>query len=216
MADIRTYRQRFQDAEKAQRYAARFEGGSRNRIDRRERRVVQKIFSDLPDCRSVLDVPSGAGRFATALMQSNRRLIEMDVAMEILRHGEQRALKNGVQAVFLQADASRLPLANDAVDCVFCNRLLHHILRTEERAVILREFHRVSRRYVVVSFFDYSAFGGVRRMLKRLKGRKPPYGGQPTPEQFAAETAQAGFDVREIIPTGPVWVAQKFVILEKV
>ena len=215
MADLKSYRERFRDSAKAEKYAARFDAGPRNRIDRREQRAVQKIFSGLPDCRSVLDVPCGAGRFASALVQRNRQLVEMDVAMEILRHAQERARKHGVRAGFVRGDAACLPLAGGAVECIFCNRLLHHLLVVEERMRILREFHRVSRRCVVVSFFDYQAFGAVRRMLKRLKGRKPPDPGQPTLEQFAGEAGAAGFRVREIISTGPVWVAQKYFILEK-
>ena len=215
MADITSYRARFQDARKAANYAARFADGSRRRIDRREQRAVQKIFGALAECQSVLDVPAGAGRFAAALTQHNRRLIEMDAALEILRHAERRARQPGVPAAFVQGDAARLPLVNGAVDCIFCNRLLHHILVAEERAAILREFHRVSRRYVVVSFFDYRHFAAARRLLKAFKGSKPRYEGQPTRAQFEGEVEGCGFRVRDVALTGPAWIAQKYFVLEK-
>src|SRR6185503_18722722 len=137
----------------------------------------------------------------------------LDVAFEILRHGQQRAGPSNVQ--FIRGDASRLPLRDDSVDCVFCNRLLHHILSAQERAAFLKQFHRVTRRYVVVSFFDYHAFGTVRKLLKALKGRKPSYDRQPTFEQFTAEVLSAGFKVRGVQRTGPAWVAQKYFVLEK-
>src|SRR5262245_27890593 len=124
VADIKSYRERFQNAECAERYAARFESGPRTRIDRREQQAVQSILSALPDCRTILDVPSGAGRLAAALTQRDRQLVEMDVAMEILRHAAQRAEKHRVLASFVQGDASRLPLISGAIDCIFCNRLL--------------------------------------------------------------------------------------------
>jgi ubiquinone/menaquinone biosynthesis C-methylase UbiE len=215
MPDIKSYRDRFRDAAKAQKYAARFDEGPRHRIDRREQRAVKRIFSALPHCRSVLDVPSGAGRFAAVLTGPNRVVIELDAAMEILCPAEQRARKQSVNAIFVQGDASRLPLRNEVVDCIFCNRLLHHILRVEERGVILREFHRVTRRYVVVSFFDYHKFGALRRTLKTLKGRKPRYEDQPTQEHFSVESTAAGFHVLAVVPTGPLWVTQKYFVLEK-
>jgi ubiquinone/menaquinone biosynthesis C-methylase UbiE len=215
MADIKGYRDRFRDAAKAEKYASRFDEGPRHRIDRREQRAVEKIFSDLSDCRSVLDVPSGAGRFAAALAGPNRLLIELDAAMEILRSAAQRARRHSVNAIFIQGDASRLPLRNEVVDCVFCNRLLHHILSVEERRLILREFHRVTRRHVVVSFFDYHKFGVLRRTLKTLKGRKPRYEAQPTQEHFSEESTAAGFQVLAVVPTGPLWVTQKYFVLEK-
>src|SRR6266498_1894155 len=89
--DIKSYSRRLQDPAKAERYAKRFEQGSRKRIDRREQRAVRKIFAELPDCRSVLDVPSGAGRFLRTLSLGARRVIEIDVAFEILAYAQQKA-----------------------------------------------------------------------------------------------------------------------------
>lgn len=215
MTDTDSYRGRLQDPARASRYATRFERGSRRRIDRREQRAVRKIFAELNGCRRVLDVPSGTGRFLAALAQDNREVIEMDVALEILEFGRQRAAKLGLRAEFMPGDACHLPLSSNSIDVIFCNRLLHHITSAPERAVFLNEFHRVTRRYVVVSFFDYLAFGALRRFLKSLKGRKVTYEGQPTLEEFRREVTQSGFRVWRIVSTGPLWVSEKYFVLEK-
>ena len=214
--DIQRYSARLQDRKRAELYAHRFDAGPRKRIDMREQRAVQNVFSTLPDCHSVLDVPSGAGRFIKTLSQGGRRVVEMDVAFEILSYAQREgaALKADAQA--MQGDGSRLPLINGAVDCVFSNRLLHHIQLESERQVLLREFHRVSRRFVVVSFFNYKGFGVVRSFFKCLKGRTPPYATQPTQEQFTAEVGRAGFRVRDVVATGMPWVSQKYFVLEKI
>jgi ubiquinone/menaquinone biosynthesis C-methylase UbiE len=215
LRDIESYSRRLQDPAKAERYARRFEHGSRQRIDRREQRAVSRIFAGLKDCRSVLDVPSGAGRFLQTLSQGGRCVLEMDVALEILVYAREQAATLQADARVLQGDASRLPFVDGAVDCVFSNRLLHHILRPAERTAILREFHRVCRRWTVVSFFNYKGLARVRNFLKRLKGRTPPYANQPTLEEFSAETAQSGFRVGALISTGPPWVSQKYFVLER-
>jgi len=214
--DIASYRTRLQDEAQAEQYAARFERGSRARIDRREQRAVRKIFSELPDCRSVLDVPCGAGRFVKTLAEGGRHVWGADSAREILTHAQKRAARLGIRAGFIHGDASRLPFGPDAVDAVFCNRLLHHILKPEERSVILRELRRVSRRYVVISFFDYQGFAAVRRLLKSLKGSKPKYAGQPSREQFEREAGACGLRASDLVPTGAVWVSQKYFVLEKI
>ena len=64
---IETYRGKLQDATKAEKYATRFETGPRKRIDQREQRAVRQIFGDLTDCRTVVDVPSGAGSHGAEL-----------------------------------------------------------------------------------------------------------------------------------------------------
>jgi ubiquinone/menaquinone biosynthesis C-methylase UbiE len=208
--DTASYRQRAQAA-KAQRYAGRFDRGARKRINAREQRAVRRIFDQLENCRRVVDVPCGASRFLATLRADGRQVLEVDVAHEMLTVGRQR---HAGHSWYLQADATCLPLPDGAVDCVFCNRLLHHIVDAGERASLLREFGRVTRRYVVVSFFDYQAFGPVRRLLKRLKGRRPRYEGQPTLRQFRAEVEGCGFVVRQVQRLGPFWVAQKFFVLE--
>jgi ubiquinone/menaquinone biosynthesis C-methylase UbiE len=215
MAEAKTYRGRMQHAKRAKTYADRFETGSRRGINAREQKAVARIFAALPDARSVIDVPSGAGRFAKVLADG-RSLIEADVAFEILEFARDRSEKANLKATFVQSDASKLPLGNNSVDCVFCNRLLHHIHSAKEREVFLREFHRVARKYLVISFFDYHAFGGIRRLLKALKGRKPKYAQQPTFAQFTGEVSRTGFNVREVVATGAPWVAQKYFVLEKV
>jgi len=216
LRDISSYRTRLRNETQAEKYAARFDRGSRARIDRREQRAVKNIFAALADCRSVLDVPCGAGRFARTLGEGGRRVLGVDSAIEILVHARKRAARPGFHLRFIHGDASKLPFPDDAVDAVFCNRLLHHILKPEERAVILRELHRVSRRYVVISFFDYRGFAAVRGLLKSLKGSKPKYAGQPTREQFERELNTCGLRVSEVVSTGAVWVSQKYFVLEKI
>jgi ubiquinone/menaquinone biosynthesis C-methylase UbiE len=204
-----------QGEKQAERYAKRFERGSRKRIDRREQRAVRKIFLGLPECQTVLDVPCGAGRFVKTLAQGGRTVIELDVAFEILLHALERARNARARAVTVGGDASRLPLRTEAVDCVFCNRLLHHIHSSHERTAILREFHRVCRRWLVISFFNYKGLAGIRRLLKQLKGRTPPYQNQPTMEEFNHELSASGFRVKAMVSTGPFWVSQKYFVLEK-
>ena len=213
--DITSYSRRLQDETKAELYAKRFESGSRKRIDKREQHAVRKIFAGLKSCHSVLDVPSGAGRVINTLSQGGRRVIEADVAFEILEYAQGKAVKLKVDAQALQGDAARLPLVSGAVDCVFSNRLLHHIHASSERRALLREFHRVSRRYAVVSFFNYKGLAQIRGFLKRLKGRVPPYANQPTQDEFHEEVAQCGFSVKAVVPTGMPWVSQKYFVLEK-
>jgi ubiquinone/menaquinone biosynthesis C-methylase UbiE len=214
MTTTERYAHRLQDPAKARRYAERFERGSRRHIHLRELAAVEKIFAGLAGT-SVVDVPSGAGRFMRTLAKSNRWVVEIDVAWEILEFVRERAAAERIPVLCLQGNASKLPLQDNSVDGIFCNRLLHHITSEGERAVILRELFRVCRKHAVVSFFDYLAFGQLRLWLKRLKGRTVDYVGQPTLSGFTAETVACGFRVAAVVPTGPPWVAQKYLVLAK-
>ncbi|MFA6133898.1 MAG: class I SAM-dependent methyltransferase [Phycisphaerae bacterium] len=215
MADTIHYSNRFKDSRRALGYATRFDQGSRRRINDREQRAVRGIFEAMPHCRSVLDVPSGAGRFLTVLTQGGREVTEMDISREILALARQQADSLGLQARFLEGDALRIPLPADSVDAVFCNRLLHHIGSPVDRVAFLREFHRVTRRYLVVSFFDFRSFGTTRTFFKKLAGRRASFAKHPTQAEFADEAAQGGFRLLQVVPTGAFWVAQKYFVLEK-
>jgi len=213
------YGSRFKNTETAQKYSDRFERPTHRHINRREQRVLAKILSSLPgaEVKTILDMPCGAGRFLPTLVDANRTLLEIDISHEMIALGHQRLLAQNSNAKvhFLQGSAFGLPLADGSIDCIFCNRLLHHFKDAGDRINLLRELHRITKNYVIVSFFDYHRFGTLRVILKRLRGRKPDYSGYPTKPTFEAELAQVGFKVDRIEPTGGPWVAQVYYLLEK-
>lgn len=215
-SEIDSYRDRLGSQHAAARYATRFERGSRRRTHLREQAAVAAIFDSLTGVHRVIDVPCGAGRFLNILGTSARELTLMDTSAEVLELAKARAKDLGVEATFIVGDASKTGLSDGCVDAVFSNRLLHHIADAKERALFLREFHRITSKYVVVSFFDYLRFGPLRTWLKRLKGRRVDYKGQPTQAAFEAEVRQNGFRVDRIVPIGPLWVAQKYLVLQKI
>lgn len=213
------YGARFKNTATAQKYADRFERPTHRHINRREQRTVARILSGLDGAqiKIMLDMPSGAGRFLPTLVNESRTLIEIDISHEMISLGHQRLSSQNTRGKvhFLQGSAFNLPLADNSIDCIFCNRLLHHFKEQNDRLNLLRELYRISRRYVIVSFFDYHRFGKLRVILKRLRGRKPDYSGYPTKATFEAELAQVGFKVDRIEPTGPPWVAQVYYLLQK-
>jgi ubiquinone/menaquinone biosynthesis C-methylase UbiE len=211
------YGSRFKNTTTAQKYADRFERPTHRHINRREQRAVGRILSQLEAVATILDMPSGAGRFLLTLTAEKRTIIEMDIAHEMLQLSHERKQSHCVNCNvhFVQGSAFNLPLADNSIDCLFCNRLLHHFKDAGDRVNLLRELHRITRRYLIVSFFDYHRFGKLRVMLKRLRGRKPDYSGYPTKPTFEEELSQVGFRVERIEPTGPVWVAQVYYLLQK-
>ena len=212
------YGSRFKNIATAQKYADRFERPTHRHINRREQRAVARILSELKAVSSILDMPSGAGRFLLTLVGENRTILEMDISHEMISLGHERVSSHSIRSkvYFAQASAFGLPLADGSIDCIFCNRLLHHFKDEKDRLKLLAELHRVARRNVIVSFFDYHRFGRLRVFLKKLRGRNPDYSGYPTKEAFEAELLQSGFKVDRIEPTGPPWVAQVYYLLEKI
>jgi ubiquinone/menaquinone biosynthesis C-methylase UbiE len=203
------YRIRFQNPRSAGKYATRFDAGARKRISSRETRAAGRIIGSLPNCDSIVDIPCGAGRFVPVLTESARQVLCCDVSRQLLELAEERY--RGL-ATFACGDATAIPLADASVDCVFCNRLLHHFSESEDRLRVMRELRRVTRRWAVISFFDYHRGKVIRRVLRWLKGARKKAGERPTCEQFAAELEASGFVIERHERAGPVWTSESYFV----
>jgi ubiquinone/menaquinone biosynthesis C-methylase UbiE len=87
----------------------------------------------------VLDVGTGTGAIAVALVPAVGRVVGVDLVPELLAEARKRSPP---EVVFLEADAARLPFAAASFDLVCSARTLHHMLRPE---AALAEMTRVLR-----------------------------------------------------------------------
>jgi len=104
----------------------------------------------------VLDIGAGSGYYSLAIAKkmSAGKIICLDSSEEMLQSLEQKAekkdLKDRIQ--ILKGEASSSGLANESVDLVVSNGLLHELSNPE---AVLREMHRVLRPngWVIVTDF---------------------------------------------------------------
>jgi SAM-dependent methyltransferase len=97
----------------------------------------------------VLDVGCGAGRHAIALAREGCLVVAVDVGTEALaaarRAEEETAFLAGPaprRISFVRGDATRLPLADDSVDCAIASEVLEHL---PDDGAALAELARVVR-----------------------------------------------------------------------
>ncbi len=153
----------------------------------------------------IVDLPCGAGRMRVLLGARCRRLIQADLAAAMLRrraHSEDWCL---------QASALCIPLADECLDLAFCLRVVHHFAHREERVRLLGELGRVSRRWVLASFFDAHSLPVLRDRLRRRQRILTPQ----SPAGFRAEAAAAGLRVVAIRHRRRLLSKQVLVLLEK-
>ena len=109
-----------------------------------------------------------------------------------------------------------LPLEDASMDVTCCIRLFQHFHYPEWRQEALTEFARVSRRWVMVTFYDRACVHyWSKRLLAAIKG-KPPRVQMISRAQFEADAAAAGLRVVEYRPWLPRIHAQTFTMLEKI
>jgi hypothetical protein len=109
-----------------------------------------------------------------------------------------------------------LPFKPGAFKFALSMRFFHHVHEGSERAKILREFARVSSKWIILSYYESNLLHllqrKIRRSLKRTKTRiKMIPGGQ-----FQKEVDAAGFRIVKKIPLFRGIHAQRIVLLERV
>ncbi|HXJ61367.1 MAG TPA: class I SAM-dependent methyltransferase [Candidatus Dormibacteraeota bacterium] len=157
------------------------------RLDQNEKKCVRSLLQLVPAGSLLLDIPCGTGRFHELLRQHGCRILAADISEEMLS----LARAAGLAEDYLLGDAENLSLPDKSVDGVFCIRLFHHVGSPQTRLRLFQEFARVTRRWVLVSFYHSHC---LKRFKKLVQG-KPVSGEHVGFATLRAEAAAAGLQV---------------------
>ena len=189
----------------------------------RDEQLARKALSLAGDPGLVLDLPCGAGRFWPMLAEKpNRNIIGADYSaamLDIACKSNPASITKRVQP--LQTSAFAIDLPPNAVDSIFCMRLLHHVGQSSDRMALLQEFHRVTRDSVIVSLWVDGNFKAWKR--QRLEHRRAREGGQESYQnrfvlpaaQVESEFERAGFRVQKHLDFLPLYALWRVYILRK-
>ena len=194
----------------------RFGSPERQKRNARKWAAIRKALSLTSDVRSVLDLPCGTGRFTGALAREGYEVVGADISREMLLKAAAidagTTPSGGGVRGYLQANAEHLPLRDDSLDCVVCIRFMMHV-DSATRVRMLREFRRVSRRWLVV---DYRHKYTFRYLLTHTFG-KLGLGRAPLARVSRAdlerELRDAGFAIREVVRVSTPVLSDKWVVL---
>lgn len=206
----------YQDARIAKDYETHRFAGGRSARNRAKWRAITKALARAGDIRELLDLPTGTGRFVPGFLSAGLSLVGADISHEMMKQARAKAgdaPPAGMQG-FLQCDAEALPLRDASFDAVASIRFFMH-LTPQVRVAVLREFARVSRRWVIV---DYRHRHALRNVLKRwahAAGLRPPAPPRISRDEMEAELRAAGLRVVEIFVVTPVFSDKWVVLCEK-
>jgi len=107
-------------------------------FQRRVRVLAERLTANLAGAKSLLDVGCGDGSLAKKIAENlpGSRVEGVDVLP-----------RETTQIPVAMFDGKRLPCEDQSVDAILCVDVLHH---TEDPLVLLREFHRVARQFIVI------------------------------------------------------------------
>lgn len=168
------YQQNYQTVERASRYNEKYKKIWLKRLStRREFQLLEELLATQLRSRVLLDLPSGGGRLSPQLAPFADRLVEADIAMGQILVGRKNPPLSSPQ-IWMIASGFQIPLRDSSVDGVVCVRLSHHLPAKEERERLLKELIRVSRNFVIFSFFDYYSLKNRLRRARAFLNKKRP------------------------------------------
>ena len=175
-----------------------------SRIDRIEQDVVDRCLAAMPDHAVVVDVPCGNGRMSQCVAQQDLlQLVALDLNQHMLQSMSVRN-QAGMLDRRVQADVLHLPLPNKCADLVINMRMMHHLPNRPLRLKVLRELVRVSRDWLITSFWTTHSWRYIRRRLLGKSIRGFPI----SPYQFMDLVDEAGLKIEQLIPTRRLYEEQ--------
>jgi len=212
------------DRDHAQQYLQKHQDNAARRLSHwRDEQLARKALHMAGDPGLVLDLPCGAGRFWPLLGEKpNRVIIGADNSADMLKTACAAQPAEIVKRVRpLQTSAFEIDLPDNAVDSIFCMRLMHHVGQAEHRLALLREFQRVTRDSVIVSLWVDGNFKAWKR--KRLDRKRHAENGQDSYQNrfvlpaatVEAEFEQAGFRIQERLDFLPFYAMWRVYLLRK-
>jgi len=212
------------DREHARHYLEKHQDGfARQCSHRRDEQLARRALALAGEPGLVLDLPCGAGRFWPLLAKkSNRIIIGADNSPDMIETACKAQPAEVVERVRpLQTSAFDIELPDNAVDSIFCMRLLHHVGDAGHRKALLREFQRVTRDSVIISLWVDGNFKAWRR--KRTERERMHENGQESYQNrfvlpvatVEAEFEQAGFRIQERLDFLPFYAMWRVYLLRK-
>jgi len=213
---------KYDDAQHAQDYWHKHQDGLLRRLSHwREEQIARKALK-LAGCPTlVLDLPCGAGRFWPLLCeQPNRVIFAADQSAPMLETARNHQAAQIVARIKrFQTSAFAIDLGANAVDCIFCIRLLHHFKGEAQRLALLREFHRVTRDTLIVSLWVDGNYKAMRRKrLEQQRAQQSKHGQNRFivgRKQIEAEFSQAGFRLIKALDFLPGYSQWRTYVLRK-
>lgn len=205
------------DPEHARQYLAKHQDGLSRRLSHwRDEQLARHALKLAGEPNLVLDLPCGAGRFWPLLAkQPNRVILAADNSPDMLAIAMAGQPADVVARVKpFQTSAFAIDLGDNAVDSIFCMRLLHHIAEPEHRLIMLRELHRVTRDTLIISLWVDGNYKSWKR--RRLEARRAAHSSTASNQNrfviarstIEAEFKQAGFDIlghKDFLPGYAMW-----------
>ena len=196
--------ERYQKESYALKYKEEYKGGYgfkniRSRIiANREIAVLKSLLDDMGIAPGsvLLDMPCGTGKLGATLSRYPIRILAADLSPHMMTLALPEYSSDKLLG-FLRFDAQNIPLDTRSVDSIVCLRLFQRLPR-DIRVKILKEFRRVVKCKLVVSYSYVSPFQNLRNSIRKLYDRERQSFYHESVANIESELLETGFLPKQI------------------
>jgi len=198
----------WKNQEQVERYARRrYRTLDQRWVSNREMLLDNRLFQKYQLKGTILDVPSGFGRF-NKLLNNYGTVYAADLNHFAVLYYNEKVCENPPA---IEASAEDLPFDDNNFSGVFCFRLLQHIHNSNERIAILKEFNRVRSNWVVASFYVSSWLHRIQRSILKMPAKITMI----TASQLMQEAQTAGLRLHSMHSVLPGFHAHRICLFYK-
>jgi SAM-dependent methyltransferase len=213
-ATSEAYQAEYQTIERAAAYNHGYQRKVHKRFGtRQEWRVIRRHLARVGRSQVILELPCGGGRITPAFADMADFILESDIAIGQIRYARATSTL-AVPRAWMTASAFHIPLRDAAVDGTICIRLCHHLPTALERERLFHELMRVSKRFVIVTYFDHYSLKNLTRRMRHPFNRKPPKMTMTT-SRVAELAREGGWRLVAAPPLNRIASGHRFALLVK-
>ena len=124
--------------------------------------IMEKMLNAMKDafkdCKLILDIGTGTGRFAQYFNDSGFYFVGVDISLSMIAKAREKGVKT-----LVRADAHHLPFRDQAFDASMMIHLLHLV---RDWVQVIHEVGRVTRKVLVSEAGDVHGFSARQRYLE--------------------------------------------------
>jgi len=194
----------------------RYKGIDQRLVHARENHILAQLFKKIDNTPgTALDIPCGYGRFSNFLREKGFIPVSLDYSYQMVTRAVE-ASKNDHGSLGIAADAKKnLPFKSNSFNVLFSMRFFHHVHEPHEREFILKEFARVSQKWVVFSYYQTSCFHLFQRRLRKTFNKDQANIKMISRDELQSLSEKAGLKILRVIPVLKGIHSQNIALLSK-
>lgn len=179
----------------------RYRGLDQKLVHAKEKRILQKIMKKIADNSSwVLDIPCGYGRFSSLLLEKSLFLVSCDLSFFMVKKAREKNEDMGLPLGVVADGKLGLPFKRGSFDLLLSMRFFHHLHQREERKAVLEEFSRVTKEWLILSYYQINFLHLLQRKLRRGIKKSKTRIKMVSRREIEKEFQEAGFKAVRIFP----------------